>query len=174
MSEEKELRLIVRVMGKDLDGNLSLERGLRKIKGIGQRMSKGISFAFEQKYGFKHDEKLGFMGEDLDKKLEEIIAHPDGNGMPSWMMNRRGDFETGKTAHHVMNDLDFDIRKDLERMKKIRSYRGVRHMYGLPVRGQRTRSSFRKRGSVVGVVKKDVKAAAAPAKKGEAPAKEKK
>ncbi|MFH0715165.1 MAG: 30S ribosomal protein S13 [Candidatus Diapherotrites archaeon] len=173
MSEEKELRLIVRVMGKDLDGNLTLERGLRKIKGIGQRMAKGISFAFEQKFGFKHDEKLGYMGEDLDKKLEEIILRPEGNGMPQWMLNRRGDFETGKNAHHVMNDLDFDIRKDLERMKKIRSYKGIRHMYGLPVRGQRTRSSFRQRGSVVGVVKKEAKAAMAP-KKGEAPAKEKK
>ena len=37
-------------------------------------------------------------------------------------------------------------------MKKIKSYRGIRHMFGLPVRGQRTRSNFRpNKGKVQGV-----------------------
>ena len=40
---------------------------------------------------------------------------------------------------------------DIDKLKKIRCYRGVRHMQGLPVRGQRTRSSFRKSGKTVGV-----------------------
>ena len=49
------------------------------------------------------------------------------------------------------------------KMKKIRSYRGVRHGIGLPVRGQRTKSNFRKnKGKVsLGVAKK---AAAKPDK----------
>ncbi len=173
MTELKEIRLIVRIMGKDLDGNLPVERSLQSIKGVGQRMAKSISTCFEQKYNFSHEEKIGNLPEDLDKRLEDIILHPEANGIPQWMLNRKAEVESGTSLHHVMNDLDFDLRKDLERMKKIKSYKGVRHMYGLPVRGQRTRSSFRKRGSIVGVVKKDAKAAAAPAKKAE-PAKEKK
>jgi small subunit ribosomal protein S13 len=40
-------------------------------------------------------------------------------------------------------------------MKKIRSYKGMRHAYGLPVRGQRTKSKFRKnKGKVKGVKRK--------------------
>ncbi len=48
-------------------------------------------------------------------------------------------------------------------MKKIKSYKGVRHMFGLTVRGQRTRSNFRKnKGKVrLGVTRKK----AEPAKK---------
>jgi small subunit ribosomal protein S13 len=41
-------------------------------------------------------------------------------------------------------------------MKRIRSYKGVRHSLGLPVRGQRTRSNFRKnKGKVLGVKRKE-------------------
>ena len=165
--QEQELRLIVRVMNKDIDGKLPLYRALMKIKGISHRMARIIAYAFEKKHNFPYDELLGNLPEDMDKKLEEIINSPDKFGIPAWACNRRKDFETGKTTHHVMVDLDFDLRKDLERMKKIKSYKGVRHMHGLPVRGQRTRSSFRKRGATVGVVKKEAKAAAAPAKKEE-------
>jgi len=45
---------------------------------------------------------------------------------------------------------------DIKRLKKVKSYRGMRHAFGLPVRGQRTRSHFRK-GRSVGVQKKKVK-----------------
>lgn len=47
---------------------------------------------------------------------------------------------------------EFDIR----RLKKIRSYRGLRHATGQPTRGQRTKSHFRAHGKkkAVGVQKK--------------------
>ncbi|MEK6867257.1 MAG: 30S ribosomal protein S13, partial [Nanoarchaeota archaeon] len=50
-------------------------------------------------------------------------------------------------------------------LKKIKAYRGMRHAAGLPTRGQRTRSNFRKnKGKTVGVMKSaQAKAAAAPA-----------
>jgi len=49
-------------------------------------------------------------------------------------------------------------------MKKTKSYKGLRHQWGLPVRGQRTKANFRKNKgkSSLGVQKKRVKA---PAKK---------
>ena len=74
-----------------------------------------------------------------------------------------------------MADLDFTIRKDVQRMNETKSYKGLRLSWGLTVRGQRTKSTHRGKGPVVGVQKKDAKGGgAAPAKKGEAPKKEEK
>ena len=55
----------------------------------------------------------------------------------------------------LTNDLDIQKEFDIKRLKKIKSYRGLRHAQGLPVRGQRTRSHFRKKGGAVSVRKKD-------------------
>ncbi|MDO8646966.1 MAG: 30S ribosomal protein S13 [Candidatus Diapherotrites archaeon] len=162
--QEQELRLIVRIVNKDLDGRLPIYRALMKIKGISHRMARSIAYVFEKNTKVPFDMQLGNLQENMDSKLEEIIQSPQKFGIPKWTFNRQKDIETGTDIHHVMVDLDFDLRKDLERMKRIKSYRGVRHMYGLPVRGQRTRSSFRKRGATVGVMKKDAKTAAGPAK----------
>jgi len=65
------------------------------------------------------------------------------------------DLETGEDLHLVGPDLKFTREQDVKMMIKIKSYRGVRHMFGLPVRGQRTKSSFRK-GRTVGVVRKKI------------------
>jgi len=70
------------------------------------------------------------------------------------MKNRRSDPETGEEKHLVGTDLDMKKDFDIRRMKKIRSYRGIRHTSGLPVRGQRTRSNFRKKGQAVAVKRK--------------------
>jgi small subunit ribosomal protein S13 len=69
------------------------------------------------------------------------------------MFNRRKEPETGETKHITTSQVEFIQKMDIDREKKIRSYRGVRHSLGLPVRGQRTRSSFRK-GTTVGVQRK--------------------
>ena len=58
-----------------------------------------------------------------------------------------------------MGDLEFTTRKDIQRLSEIKSYRGLRHGWGLTVRGQRTRSTHRGKGPVVGVMKKEVKKA---------------
>ena len=50
-------------------------------------------------------------------------------------------------------NLDSKLREDLERMKKIRAHRGLRHYWGLRVRGQHTKTTGR-RGRTVGVSKK--------------------
>ncbi len=49
--------------------------------------------------------------------------------------------------------LDTKLRDDLERLKKIRNHRGLRHYWGLTVRGQHTKTTGR-RGKTVGVAKK--------------------
>ena len=83
-------------------------------------------------------------------KIEEILENPLDFGIPAWMLNRREDYETGENIHLIESDLDMTLRDDLNRMKKTRSYKGRRHEVGLPVRGQRTKSTFRK-SSTVGV-----------------------
>jgi small subunit ribosomal protein S13 len=90
------------------------------------------------------------------EEIEEVLKHPHEHNIPSWMLNRRRDYTTGKDIHLVGADLIMILREDLNRLKKIRSYRGIRHELGLPVRGQRTKSSFRK-GRTIGVSRKKVR-----------------
>ncbi len=52
-----------------------------------------------------------------------------------------------------MSQIDAKLRDDLERLKKIRNHRGLRHYWGLRVRGQHTKTTGR-RGKTVGVSKK--------------------
>ncbi|MEK6958092.1 MAG: 30S ribosomal protein S13 [archaeon] len=173
----EDIRLIVRIAGIDLNGQIPIERALTKIKGIGIRAAKNIAIAFEKAHGIPATQTTGKLSEEDSKKLEEVVLNPAKFKVPAWSFNRKKDFVTGTDAHLVMSDLDFSLRNDLQRLKEIKSYRGFRHTWGLPVRGQRTKSTHRGKGGVVGVTKKDVaaaagaaKAAAAPAAAGKAPA----
>lgn len=152
IEKPKEIKAIVRVFGTDLDGEKPLIRALKGIKGISHAMSKAVCFAS----GFDPKTKLGSLSETDIKKIEEIIKNPTNYGIPSYLLNRRKDIETGKDVHLAGADLEVVRKFDIQREINIGSYRGVRHMLGLPVRGQRTRSSFRK-GRAVGVVRKAVK-----------------
>jgi len=169
MADKEEFRHIVRIASKDLNGNLPVYRALTKIKGIGIRMARSMATVFEKETKVAFDSKLGAMPEDMDKKLEDIVLFPGKHGIPGYCLNRQRDLETGQDKHQVMADLDFQLRTDLQRLNKIKSYRGLRLSWGLPVRGQRTKSTHRGKGSIVGVTKKDAKAGGAsqPAKKAE-------
>jgi small subunit ribosomal protein S13 len=72
------------------------------------------------------------------------------------MLNRQKDLVSGEDIHVISNDLIDILRLDVEREKKTRSYRGIRHYLGLPVRGQRTKTSGRG-GATIGVSKKKAK-----------------
>ena len=172
MDNKAEFRHIVRIMGKDLNGNIPVYRALVNIKGVGIRMAKNMAIAFEKENGIAFDSKLGSMPEEFDKKIEEIVSNPEKHGIPAYCLNRQRDYDTGEGKHLVMSDLDFQLRSDLQRLNQIKSYRGLRLSWGLTVRGQRTKSTHRGKGGIVGVTKKDAKAGAQPAaKKEQAPAK---
>ena len=96
--------------------------------------------------------KSGALSDSEVKRIEEIVKDPIKAGLPPWLINRRYDPETGQHKHLISGDLQFAIENDMKIMKKIKSYKGVRHILGQPVRGQRTRSNFRKnKGKVLGV-----------------------
>lgn len=166
MTEQKEgIKYIVRIAGKDLNGSLAIPRALTRIKGIGLRMAKNISIVFEKETGIAFDAALGKISEEQEKKLEEIVLFPGKYNLPNWSFNRQKEYDSGQSLHLVGPELDFAIRQNLQRLNEIKSYRGLRHIWGLPVRGQRTRSTHRGKGGVIGVMKKDVKQAAASAGK---------
>jgi small subunit ribosomal protein S13 len=143
-----EIRHLVRIANTDLDGKKSIGFVLADIKGV------GIPFAHAacRKAGIDVTKKAGKLTDTEAKRIEEIIKNPVHAGIPGWLTNRRRDPETGQDRHLLSGDLQFTTENDIRTMKKIRSYKGVRHMLGQPVRGQRTRSHFRKnKGKVMGV-----------------------
>ena len=150
-----EINYIVRILGKDLDGMKAVSESLRGIKGIDHRMGNIIANNFCKKNNVKKNLKLGELSLEQVKSLEDIISHPAKYDIPAWALNRQKEFESGADKHLTMNDLDFQLRNDFAMLAEIKSYRGLRHMWGLTVRGQKTRSTHRTKGKTVGVIKKD-------------------
>ncbi|MBI3036263.1 30S ribosomal protein S13 [Candidatus Woesearchaeota archaeon] len=157
---EQQFKHIVRIANTDLDGNRKVSDAIRKIKGIGFSFANAIC----QLAQINGDKKAGNLIPEEVKRIDETIANA-GKTIPVWMLNRRKDLEDGTDKHLIGAGLTFAQESDIRFMKQIRSYKGVRHAMGAPVRGQRTRSNFRRnKGKVIGVIKKKEAAAAAPAK----------
>ncbi|HVO86037.1 MAG TPA: 30S ribosomal protein S13 [Candidatus Eisenbacteria bacterium] len=147
MSEEFRYRL--RIIDTDVDGTLKTAYALSKVKGI----SLSLANAILMKAGISPDKRAGFLTETEVEKVEEIVKDPAKHGLPSWLLNRRKDAETGKDGHVISADLVLRTKMDIEQQKIIKSWRGYRHAYGLRVRGQRTKTTGRA-GKALGVKKK--------------------
>ncbi len=145
----RQFRYIVRIAGTDIDGKLKLPYGLAEIKGIGYT----TALAIIRVLGLDPNMRVGFLTEAEVKRIEEAVRDLRKLGLPSWLYNRRKDYETGEDKHLIGAELIFHARRDIEREIKIGSWRGVRHKLGLKVRGQRTRTTGRL-GMTVGVKKK--------------------
>lgn len=144
-------------MRKDLPGDVRIARALQQIRGIGASMAHAVLL----KSGIQKDIKLGDLNEAQISGLAKILEALSKQGFPAWMLNHRKEYTTGLSTHFIEGELEFAQREDVQRMKRMRSYKGVRHMLGLRVRGQRTRSTGRK-GTVMGVARKKPGAPAAP------------
>jgi len=142
----KEFNYIVRLHGSNLDGTKLLPYGLCELKGVGIRVARTMI----KSLGLDATQRLGFLNEADIKKLEEILADPASRGIPSWMLNRRKDQQTGRDVHLLASDLVLREKEDVGVMRETRSWKGERHARGLKVRGQRTKTTARK-GRSVGV-----------------------
>jgi small subunit ribosomal protein S13 len=162
---EKEIRGIVRFAEVDLDGNKKISAALMRVKGIGHALARALPVAA----GLDPNIRIGSLDDTQIKKLEAVLANPTKFGIPAHQLNRQSDPETGLNRHLVSSELSFARKADVALMRKIRCYRGIRHELGLPVRGQRTRSSFRT-GAAAGVMRKAVAKVAKQAKAAPAPA----
>lgn len=145
-------KVFFRKLRSQVDGNAKVEFGLTQIRGIGRRLAQAIVKVAE----INPDMRIGAVSEKDLNKLEEIILNPTENGIPDWMVNRKKDLRTGENLHYIGNQLEITVKRDIDRMKRIKSYKGVRHHLGLKVRGQRTKSTGR-HGLVIGVVRKKLK-----------------
>ncbi|MEM4389815.1 MAG: 30S ribosomal protein S13 [Candidatus Micrarchaeia archaeon] len=160
--KRKDIRGIVRIAGKDINGELPLWRALTRVKGIGDRLARVFSEIALSELHLPETTLLGELTDEQVERIEEIISNPLKYGVPSYMLNRQKDFESGAHLHLTGADLTFAVKQDIERDKSINTWRGFRHAYGQKVRGQHTRSTGRT-GMTVGVMRKAVLAAKAAA-----------
>jgi small subunit ribosomal protein S13 len=146
--KDSDFNYIVRIANTDIDGEKKITFGLTQIKGVGRRMATLITDAA----GIDREIKCGNLTESQLVKINEVLENLDKKA-PAWMLNHRKDLDTGKDIHLISTDVEMRLRDEINLLKMIRSYRGIRHETGLTVRGQRTRSNSRK-GLALGVSKK--------------------
>ena len=139
---------LIRILGNDIPGERKMLVGLTQIRGVGMMFANAIISHLK----IEPNSNIGNLNSDQVESIEKIIQDPESFNFPIWFLNRRKDPETGKDMHLVTSDIAFNVRNDIEREKSVFSWRGYRHMFGLKVRGQRTRCTGRK-GGAVGVAK---------------------
>ena len=147
-----EFRNLLRILGTSIEGHRKIAFGLSQIRGVGRRLAQAVV----RVAGMDPDLRIGLITEKEQQKLVDIIKEPVKYGIPKWMVNRQKDIRTGEYRHISGTDLELLLKYDIDKMKRTRSWKGIRHMYGLKVRGQRTRTTGR-RGLVVGYYRKDMK-----------------
>ena len=64
------------------------------------------------------------------ERVITIMQNPRQYKIPDWFLNRQKDIKDGKYSQVLANQLDNKLREDLERMKKMRAHRGLRHYWG--------------------------------------------
>jgi small subunit ribosomal protein S13 len=143
-----EYRHILRIAGKDIDGSKKSIVALSSIRGLGYNYSQVLL----QSLNISPSIRVGYLTENEIQEIENAVRDPSKIKMPSWYLNRRADMDTGSDTHLITSDLEFAITNDINRESSVMSWRGYRHMFGLRVRGQHTRTTGR-RGSAVGVKK---------------------
>ena len=133
----------------NVNGKHKVQFALRVIKGIGRNFS-GLVLKIAQ---IDANKRAGEITEEEMNKIADILAKPLDYGIPKWMLNRQRCIKDGSWSQLISNMVDTRLREDLERMKKMRNHRGLRHFWGLRVKGQHTRSTGRT-GKTLGVTKK--------------------
>ena len=121
-----------RLLGVDIPHNKRVEFALQYIYGIGPARAKIIC----GECGIPESMRASELNEELINKIMNVVA---------------------ERQYKLEGDLRREIIGNLKRLSAIKSYRGLRHAKGLPVRGQRTSTNARTRKGArktVGVVTK--------------------
>ena len=162
MAEQNEnIRQMVRLVDKTIPGTRKVLMALADIKGVGFSMAHAVCHVLN----IDEKAKIGSLSDaEIDKAIE-VIKNPLKYKIPLWMLNRRKDVETGNDLHLHGAEWIFYVDNDIKIMKKIKTFKGMRHAAGQPVRGQSTKAHFR-HGTSLGVTKNKPVAAAAPAAAG--------
>ena len=130
---------MARFLGVEIPNNKKLEYGLRYVYGIGPHRAKIVA----EESGIDPNTRIRDLSEEQLNQLATLITDRSGEGSEDpWL---------------VEGDLRRQLAGNLKRLQAIKSYRGLRHQRGLPVRGQRTSTNARTRKGApktIGVVRK--------------------
>lgn len=148
MAQEEDIKYFVRVSNTDLDGTKRVLTALTGIKGVGRHTASIIARQADVNQG----ELMGRLKDEEVERLRNVVDAYTQK-VPFWMVNRPKDLYTGESRHLFGTDVITTQDEDVNLMRKIRSYKGIRHETGQKVRGQRTKSTGRT-GATVGVKRK--------------------
>ena len=149
ITEKGNFQHILRLLGTNVDGKVKIMYALTTIRGVGRRYANLVC----KKADVDMAKRAGELTVEELERIVTIIQNPAQYKIPAWFLNRQRDFTDGKSTHLLVNQLDNKLREDLERLKKIRAHRGLRHYWGFRVRGQHTKTTGR-RGKTVTAGKK--------------------
>jgi len=149
---------VVRLIETDIPGHLPIRRAIWFIDGVSFSYGNAVCTIFEEVTGIDRNFLIGNLKDEQLSILEDIIRNPQKYNIPSWLYNRRKDIYDGKDYHISGPDVKIRMQLDIKKEIEIGTYRGWRHKLGQPVRGQRTRSHFRK-GITVGVIREKIQKA---------------
>ncbi|KAI1335115.1 ribosomal protein S13 [Xylariaceae sp. FL0016] len=147
--EKTNFQFILRLLNTNVDGKEKVMYAMTKITGVGRRYSNLVC----KKADVDLNKRAGELTSEELERIVTILQNPTQYKIPTWFLNRQRDITDGKDSQVLSNGVASKLREDLERLKKIRAHRGLRHYWGLRVRGQHTKTTGR-RGRTVGVSKK--------------------
>ncbi|CAG5134849.1 unnamed protein product [Candidula unifasciata] len=136
-------------MNTNIDGRRKISFAITSIRGVGRRFATVVC----KKANVDIRKRAGELSEEEVERIVTVMTNPRQYKIPDWFLNRQKDIKDGRFTQVLSNGLDNKLREDLERLKKIRAHRCLRHYWGLRVRGQHTKTTGR-RGRTVGVAKK--------------------
>ncbi|MGC8681997.1 MAG: 30S ribosomal protein S13 [Candidatus Acidifodinimicrobium sp.] len=127
---------IIRIGDTDLDGDKSVISQLIRIYGVSASYANAIINALN----LEAKTKLQDLNEETINKLKEALINPQKYGIPLWLLNWQKEVESGVSKHKVGSELKSKNALNLQQIKLLRTFRGIRHQFGYKVRGQKTRS----------------------------------
>jgi small subunit ribosomal protein S18e len=140
---------ILRIVNTNVDGKQKIPYAMTAIRGVGRR----FAILACKKAEVDVNKRAGELSAADLESLMVVISNPRQFKIPDWFLNRQKDIKDGRYSQIISSQLDTKLREDLERLKKIRNHRGLRHYWGMRVRGQHTKTTGR-RGKTVGVAGK--------------------
>ncbi|CCK68789.1 40S ribosomal protein uS13 KNAG_0C02760 [Huiozyma naganishii CBS 8797] len=141
VQEQGSFQHILRLLNTNVDGNIKIVYALTTIKGVGRRYSNLVC----KKADINLNKRAGELTQEELERVVQIMQNPTHYKIPAWFLSRQKDIADGKDYHPLANNVESKLRDDLERLKKIRAHRGIRHFWGLRVRGQHTKTTGRRR-----------------------------
>merc|ERR1712110_711351 len=147
--QDEGFQHILRMHNTNINGLVKTQFALTQITGVGRRFSNLCC----KMATVDLDKRAGELTEDEQQRILAVMSNPRQFKIPDWFLNRQKDHTDGKYKHMLSNIVWSTLRDDIERMKKIRLHRGLRHYWMLRVRGQHSKTTGR-RGRTVGVAGK--------------------